>query len=55
MTGQAGPTKAEVAGGDEKLAAFVAAFVELEVSSLLAGLYLVGSHALGDVRPNSNV
>jgi predicted nucleotidyltransferase len=55
MTGQAGLTGAEVAGGDEKLAAFVTAFAELEVSSLLAGLYLVGSHALGDVRPNSDI
>lgn len=40
---------------DEKLDVFVAGLAELEATSLLAGLYLVGSHALGDVRPNSDI
>lgn len=40
---------------EEKLAAFVATLCELKSGSLVAGLYLVGSHALNDVRPGSDI
>ena len=40
---------------DEKLAAFVAGMSKRDGSALVAGLYLVGSHALADVRPDSDV
>ncbi len=40
---------------DEKLAAYVAGLRELDAGSLVTGLYLVGSHALGDVRPTSDI
>jgi len=39
----------------DKLAAYAAGVGELDAGSLVAGLYLVGSHALGDVRPNSDM
>ena len=40
---------------DEKGAAFVAGLRGLDAGSPVAGLYLVGSHASGDVRPESDI
>ncbi len=39
----------------DKIASYVAGVGEVGGGSLLRGLYLVGSYALGDVRPNSDI
>ena len=40
---------------DEKLAGFVTGLTGLDENSLLIGMYLVGSYALDDVRPESDI